>query len=68
MAVRAWHTQYVYTELYEELLYKGLKKDVDKIDLLELLIEDFDNKTILEIGIPEKNESCRTFSLLTRRK
>lgn len=43
-----------YTELYEELMYKGLKKDVDKIDLLELLIEDFDNKTISEIGIPEK--------------
>lgn len=43
-----------YTELYEELLYKGLKKDVDRIDLLELLIEDFDNKTIQEIGIPEK--------------
>jgi len=43
-----------YTELYEELIYKDLKKDADKIDLLELLIEDFDNKTIQEIGIPEK--------------
>ena len=29
---------------------KGLKKDEDLIDLLELLIEDYDNKTISEIG------------------
>ena len=42
-----------YTDLYEELVLKNLKKDAEKIDLLELLIEDFDNKTILEIGIPE---------------
>jgi len=42
-----------YSNLYEQLLYKDLKKDKDKIDLLELLIEDFDNRTIKEIGIPQ---------------
>lgn len=39
-----------YCNEYEELLLKGLKKDLEVIDLLELLIEDFDNKTIREIG------------------
>jgi len=43
-----------YCDLYEELIYKGLKKDVDRIDLLELLIEDFDNRTIAKIGVSEK--------------
>lgn len=43
-----------YTDLYEALVMKGLKKDSDKIDLLELLIEDYDNKTIQEIGFSEK--------------
>ena len=42
-----------YCDLYESLILKGLKKDHDKIDLLELLIEDFDNKTIDEIGVRE---------------
>jgi len=45
-----------YCELYEELVYKRFKKDLDKIDLLELLIEDFDNKTIEEIGNPKDME------------
>lgn len=39
-----------YCELYEELIYKGFKKDLERIDLLELLIEDYDTKTIEEIG------------------
>ncbi|MFT6810172.1 MAG: HTH-type transcriptional regulator/antitoxin HigA [Saprospiraceae bacterium] len=43
-----------YCDLYEELILKDFKKDRDKIDLLELLIEDFDNRTIDQIGISEK--------------
>lgn len=43
-----------YANEYEDLVLKGLKKDKDAIDLLELLIEDFDNRTIEEIGIPEE--------------
>ena len=40
-----------YCNEYEELLTKGYKKDEEVIDLLELLIEDFDNRTISEFGI-----------------
>jgi HTH-type transcriptional regulator/antitoxin HigA len=43
-----------YCDLYEELILKDFKKDRDKIDLLELLIEYFDNRTIDQIGISEK--------------
>jgi HTH-type transcriptional regulator/antitoxin HigA len=39
-----------YCEVYEELAYLGKQSNQDKIDLLELLIEDFDNKTIEEMG------------------
>ena len=39
-----------YCNEYEELVLKGLKKDLEIIDLLELLIEDFDNRSIREIG------------------
>lgn len=39
-----------YCELYEDLVYRSKQSDQDKIDLLELLIEDFDNRTIEEIG------------------
>ena len=42
-----------YTNEYEQLISKDLKKDQDVIDLLELLIEDFDNKTIEIIGLKE---------------
>jgi len=42
-----------YSDLYEKYIVKGLKKDQDRIDLLELLIEDFDNRTIEQIGISE---------------
>ena len=42
-----------YTNEYEQLISKNLKKDQDVIDLLELLIEDFDNKTIEIIGLKE---------------
>ncbi len=53
-----------YAELYEELLYRGLKKDEDKIDLLELLLEDFDNKTIQDIGIPEEMDPVEILAYL----
>jgi len=43
-----------YCNLYEELSLKGLKKDAEQVDLLELLIEDYDNRTIEEIGISEE--------------
>jgi len=39
-----------YCNTYERLLMKGSKKYSDEIDLLELLIEDFDNRTIETIG------------------
>jgi len=42
-----------YCNEYEALVVNGFKKDKDVIDLLELLIEDYDNRTIEEIGMPE---------------
>lgn len=42
-----------YCNTYEQLLMKDSKKFSEEIDLLELLIEDFDNKTIESIGISE---------------
>ena len=53
-----------YCELYEELVYKGYKKDLDKIDLLELLIEDFDKKTIEELGNPKDMEPVELLKYL----
>ena len=42
-----------YCNEFEQLILKGLKKDQDEIELLELLIEDYDNRTIESIGIIE---------------
>ncbi len=42
-----------YCNVYETLMMKNLKKYSDEIDLLELLIEDYDNRTIESIGIKE---------------
>ena len=42
-----------YCDTYERLLTKDSEKYSEEIDLLELLIEDFDNRTIEEIGIDE---------------
>mgnify|MGYP001416146327 CR=1 FL=1 len=54
----------IYCELYEDLVFKGYKKDIDKIDLLELLIEDFDNKTIEELGNPKDMEPVELLKYL----
>jgi HTH-type transcriptional regulator/antitoxin HigA len=45
-----------YCNEYESLVTKGLKKDQDVIELLELLIDDFDKRTINEYGIEENIE------------
>jgi HTH-type transcriptional regulator/antitoxin HigA len=42
-----------YCNTYEQLLIKNSKKFSDEIDLLELLIEDYDNRTIETIGQSE---------------
>lgn len=42
-----------YCNTYERLLMKDSKKYSEEIDLLELLIEDFDNRTIEAIGKSE---------------
>jgi len=42
-----------YCNTYERLVMNGSKKYSDEIDLLELLIEDFDNRTIETIGNSE---------------
>ena len=39
-----------YCNLLEELVFKELKKDQDRIELLLVLIEDYDNRTIEELG------------------
>lgn len=39
-----------YCNLLEELVFKELKKDQDRIELLLILIEDYDNRTIEELG------------------
>ena len=39
-----------YCNIYERLLMKNSKEYSEEIDLLELLIEDFDNRTIENIG------------------
>ena len=53
-----------YCNEYEELVQKGLKKDEEAIDLLELLIEDFDNRTITEIGIDQDLEPVELLDYL----
>jgi len=50
-----------YCNKYEQLVLKGAKKYADEIDLLELLIEDFDNRTIESIG---KNEDMNPVEIL----
>ena len=42
-----------YCDVYEKLMMKNSKKYSEEIDLLELLIEDFDNRTIESIGNSE---------------
>jgi len=42
-----------YCDTYEGLMMKEPKKYAEEIDLLELLIEDFDNRTIESIGVKE---------------
>jgi len=55
-----------YTNDYEELVLKGLKKSKDEIDLLELLIEDYDNRTIEQIGISEKMNPIELLTYLMK--
>lgn len=50
-----------YCNIYERLLMKNSKKHSEEIDLLELLIEDFDNRTIENIG---KNEDMDPVEIL----
>jgi len=50
-----------YCNEFEKLILKDLKKDKDEIDLLELLIEDYDNRTIESIG---QNEDMNPVELL----
>lgn len=57
-----------YCNLYESLIRKGLKKDQDKIELLELLIEDFDNKTIDQFGIPQDLDPVELIAYLLEEK
>lgn len=42
-----------YCNLYEKLILQNSKKNSDEVDLLELLIEDYDNRTIEAIGDKE---------------
>lgn len=42
-----------YCNIYEDLMMKNSKKYFEELDLLELLIEDFDNRTIASIGTKE---------------
>ena len=53
-----------YCNEYENLIIKGYKKDQDAIDLLEILIEDFDNRTIEEIGIGEELQPVELLIML----
>lgn len=53
-----------YCNEYEELVLKGLKKDQEAIDLLELLIEDFDNRTIQDIGEEQDMEPVELLAYL----
>jgi len=42
-----------YCNIYEDLVTKNSKKYSEEIDLLELLIDDYDNRTIESIGTSE---------------
>lgn len=42
-----------YCNIFEELITSDSEKHVDELDLLELLIEDFDKNMIEKIGIKE---------------
>ena len=42
-----------YCNIYEKLTLKNSDKYLEEIDLLELLIEDYDNRTIESVGIKE---------------
>ncbi len=51
--VRSLEQYNEYCNLYEDLIMKSKTKDSEEIDLLELLIEDYDNRVIEAIGIKE---------------
>lgn len=53
------YNEYCYA--YEKLVMDGASKYAEEIDLLELLIEDFDNRTIATIG---KSEDMSPVELL----
>ena len=53
-----------YCNLYEELILKGFKKDIDRVELLEILIDDYDNRTIQEIGYPKKMDPVEVLNYL----
>lgn len=42
-----------YCDIYEQLMFNWAEKNADELDLLELLIDDFDNRTIEVIGEKE---------------
>ena len=42
-----------YCNIYEKLIMKDSYRYAEEIDLLELLVEDYDNRTIESIGIKE---------------
>ena len=42
-----------YCNIYEKLTMKNSNKYAEELDLLELLIEDYDNRTIESIGTKE---------------
>jgi len=42
-----------YCNIYEDLVTKNSKKYSEEIDLLELIIDDYDNRTIESIGTSE---------------
>jgi len=50
-----------YCNKYEELMIKNSKKYSEELDLLELLIEDYDNRTIESIG---NNEDMNPVEIL----
>jgi len=58
------HQYNQYCNLFEELVYKELEEDADKRELLQLLIEDFDNKTIAKFGYEENMNPVETLKYL----
>lgn len=58
-----------YCNEYEKLSITAYKKDAEVIDLLELLIEDYDNRTIEELGVyTDMNPVELLKSLMTENK